>query len=543
MPDKRITEDDVVAELRDGMTDRHRRLGLAAQADDPRARHRPIVAARPHDRELRRPRRRAAVRDRQGPKVVYAFVSLDSIPLEPHFRRRPTGRRGSTLELDEGMFLLGLQAAAWRVPFLPTRVGLGSDVLDRQPEIRTVVSPYDDGETFVAAPALRLDVALVHMNRGDAGGNGQYLDVDPYFDDLFCMAADRRFMSVEQVQDTDDLRSNGPVQTLQDQPADDRRGRRGADRRPLHRVRARLRPRRGVPEGVRGKREDGRGVGRVEGQVPRLRRPRPVPEGGRARRSTASDRVTRAEFCVVAVAECFRGDGEILANPIGTIPMIGGRVARRQLRTRPGDDRRRGDVRDRSVPGRGDRRGEGRRGVEPVPLDVRRGVVGPPSRDDGCLADRPVRQPEHRVHRAVGAAEGAAPRLPGCAGQHDQQHHVLLDPEPLAEGVRAEGRRRDRRRLRPGRRARPGGVALPRDPPRRHQPRRARLRDARPPHAPPLGAPRRDRRRDRRGDRLRAGRARRRGHHPRSRPPDELELIQRPSTRTGSGEPGGAPTP
>jgi acyl CoA:acetate/3-ketoacid CoA transferase beta subunit len=32
--------------------------------------------------------------------------------------------------------------------------------------------------------------------------------------------------------------------------------------------------------------------------------------------------------CVVAVAECFRGDGELLANPIGTIPMIGGRLAR-----------------------------------------------------------------------------------------------------------------------------------------------------------------------------------------------------------------------
>lgn len=37
---------------------------------------------------------------------------------------------------------------------------------------------------------------------------------------------------------------------------------------------------------------------------------------------------TRAEVCAVAVAECFRGDGELLANPIGTIPMIGGRLAR-----------------------------------------------------------------------------------------------------------------------------------------------------------------------------------------------------------------------
>jgi acyl CoA:acetate/3-ketoacid CoA transferase beta subunit len=41
-----------------------------------------------------------------------------------------------------------------------------------------------------------------------------------------------------------------------------------------------------------------------------------------------SPHFTRAEVCVVAVAECFRGDGELLANPIGTIPMIGGRLAR-----------------------------------------------------------------------------------------------------------------------------------------------------------------------------------------------------------------------
>ena len=36
----------------------------------------------------------------------------------------------------------------------------------------------------------------------------------------------------------------------------------------------------------------------------------------------------RADVCAVAIAECFRGDGEMLANPIGTTPMIGGRLAR-----------------------------------------------------------------------------------------------------------------------------------------------------------------------------------------------------------------------
>ncbi|WCO66197.1 CoA-transferase [Iamia majanohamensis] len=40
--------------------------------------------------------------------------------------------------------------------------------------------------------------------------------------------------------------------------------------------------------------------------------------------------VRRADVCVVAVADCFAGDGESLVNPIGVIPMIGGRLARAQ---------------------------------------------------------------------------------------------------------------------------------------------------------------------------------------------------------------------
>jgi glutaconate CoA-transferase, subunit A len=147
-------------------------------------------------------------------EVVYAFVSLDSIALEPHFRNARQSGSVTTMELDEGMFLLGLQAAAWRVPFLPTRVGLGSDVMRFSPSLRTIRSPYDDGEELVAMPALHLDVALIHMHRGDRGGTGQYLNVDPYFDDLMCMAATRRFMSVERIVDTAEFLAAGPVQSI-----------------------------------------------------------------------------------------------------------------------------------------------------------------------------------------------------------------------------------------------------------------------------------------------------------------------------------------
>jgi glutaconate CoA-transferase subunit A len=77
-----------------------------------------------------------------------------------------------------------------------------------------VTSPYADGEELVAMPALELDVALVHMHRGDQGGTGQYLGIDPYFDDLMLMAARRRFMSVERLVPTEDFVREGPVQSI-----------------------------------------------------------------------------------------------------------------------------------------------------------------------------------------------------------------------------------------------------------------------------------------------------------------------------------------
>ncbi|MEV0440210.1 CoA-transferase [Streptomyces spectabilis] len=38
--------------------------------------------------------------------------------------------------------------------------------------------------------------------------------------------------------------------------------------------------------------------------------------------------VTRAEYCVLACAEAWRGDGEVLASPMGTVPTLGARLAK-----------------------------------------------------------------------------------------------------------------------------------------------------------------------------------------------------------------------
>ncbi len=213
MADKRTTLDAIVTDLRDGMT-----IGIGGWG----SRRKPMALVRAI---LRSPLKDLTIVSYGGPdvgllckagkikKLVYGFVSLDSIPLEPYFRAARQAGEIEAVELDEGMLQWGLYAASLRLPFLPTRAGRGSDVMRVNPQLRMVKSPYDDGEELVAVPAIPLDVAMIHVNRADAAGNGQILGPDPYFDDLFCMAAKRRIMTTERIVPTSEL-APGPVQTL-----------------------------------------------------------------------------------------------------------------------------------------------------------------------------------------------------------------------------------------------------------------------------------------------------------------------------------------
>ena len=135
-------------------------------------------------------------------KLVFAFASLDFIPLEPYFRKARQSGAIEVMEIDEGMMMLGLEAAARRLPFIPTAVGLGTDVLTQNPDLKLVQSPYDDSRDWVAMPALDLDVALIHVDRADARGVCQINAPDRYMDDLFARAAKTTIVSTEEVVET-----------------------------------------------------------------------------------------------------------------------------------------------------------------------------------------------------------------------------------------------------------------------------------------------------------------------------------------------------
>lgn len=213
MIDKRMTVDDIVDQLCDGMT-----IGIGGWATrrKPMALIRAIARSNLKDLTL--------MAGFGGPdvgmlaavgkirKLIFAFVSLDHYPLEPHYRKARQAGAFEVLELDEGMVHWGLRAAAMRLPFLPTRIGIGTDILTQAgADFKFVQSPYADGEQLVAMPALAPDVALIHAHRSDERGNILTLSTDPLFDEMLVRAAGKSFATVEKIVSTADLdmKNNG----------------------------------------------------------------------------------------------------------------------------------------------------------------------------------------------------------------------------------------------------------------------------------------------------------------------------------------------
>ncbi|MCF8589566.1 CoA transferase subunit A [Gordonia liuliyuniae] len=218
--DKTSSLDDVVAELSDGMT-----IGIGGWG----SRRKPMA--------LVRALARSEVKDltvvtyggadlgllcaaNKVRRAYYGFVSLDSAPFyDPWFAKARTAGAIESREMDEGMVKCGLQAAGARLPFMPIRAGLGSAVFDFwEGELKTVESPYADADgrtqTLVAMPALTLDAAFVHLDVADAHGNAGYTGIDPYFDDMYMAAAQRRYLETDRIVSTEELVAEVPNERL-----------------------------------------------------------------------------------------------------------------------------------------------------------------------------------------------------------------------------------------------------------------------------------------------------------------------------------------
>lgn len=131
-------------------------------------------------------------------RLQFAFMGLGPLGLMPNFRRaRETGSL-DVVEASEYLVIAGLEAAVRGVPFLPTRSGLGTDILTRpNTPFRRFECPLT-GEELVAVPASVVDVAILHVDLADRRGNCLIYG-DPFLDPLLARAAEHTWVTADEV--------------------------------------------------------------------------------------------------------------------------------------------------------------------------------------------------------------------------------------------------------------------------------------------------------------------------------------------------------
>lgn len=132
-------------------------------------------------------------------RVVAGLVSFEGFGLAPNFRRAVQSGDVALEEYSEHLLIARLQAAAYHLPFMPTKAGIGTDVLDLHPETTRLETDPGTGELYVAATPLPVDVAVVHAHAADVRGN---VRVDPklvWMDSEIVKAAATTIATVERV--------------------------------------------------------------------------------------------------------------------------------------------------------------------------------------------------------------------------------------------------------------------------------------------------------------------------------------------------------
>lgn len=130
-------------------------------------------------------------------EVHAAAVGLGALGLAPAYRAARQAGKIAAFDYSEGMLVAALEAGARRLPFLPVAAGIGTSLLDRNPNLRAFTPPFGESE-LVAVRALRPDFAFVHVNVAEAGGRVRIAG-DRHADLLAAQAANFTCVTAERV--------------------------------------------------------------------------------------------------------------------------------------------------------------------------------------------------------------------------------------------------------------------------------------------------------------------------------------------------------
>ena len=104
-------------------------------------------------------------------EVETSAVTLGEAGLAPRFTSAVEKKTLRMIDATCPMVHSGLQATEKGVPFMPMRGVLGSDLVGRHPDWKTIDNPFRPGDPLLLAKAIVPDVALFHARWADEAGN------------------------------------------------------------------------------------------------------------------------------------------------------------------------------------------------------------------------------------------------------------------------------------------------------------------------------------------------------------------------------------
>jgi glutaconate CoA-transferase subunit A len=105
-------------------------------------------------------------------EVRSCFVGMEIFGMAPHFRKAVELGSIKISEESEATIALGLRASYLKVPFMPLKGIIGTDMPKVRKDIKQIEDPLGSGTQVMALPKIDLDVAILHVPYADEFGNG-----------------------------------------------------------------------------------------------------------------------------------------------------------------------------------------------------------------------------------------------------------------------------------------------------------------------------------------------------------------------------------
>jgi len=103
-------------------------------------------------------------------RVRSCYFGLEIFGLAPMFTYMANRGEIEILEETEASLAFGLRATLAGIGFMPGRGWIGTDLPKLRKDVRTVIDPYN-GEELMAFPAIKPDIAVIHVLKADPEGN------------------------------------------------------------------------------------------------------------------------------------------------------------------------------------------------------------------------------------------------------------------------------------------------------------------------------------------------------------------------------------